>query len=122
MKKYEIAIFDIINNSCDHMTVRQIYEKLKERYPDVVLATVYNNVNKMWEAGYIRKITVEGMPDRYDKIQRHDHKICRICGKISDVCFDDLIGQLRSRLGEEVTSYDLKIFYVCDTCKENTKQ
>ena len=73
--------------SHEHLTVRQIFERLKMDHPKVVLATVYNNLNKMWESGLIRKVSVEGMPDRYDILPKHDHLVCKRCGKILDVSF-----------------------------------
>ena len=68
MTKYEKEIYNIITHSTGHLTVEQIYLELKKKCPKVVLATVYNNVNKLWKAGRIRKISVENMPDRYDQI------------------------------------------------------
>lgn len=59
------------------MTAEQIFLELKKEEPKVVLATVYNNVNGLCREGRIRRISVEGQPDRYDKIQRHDHLVCR---------------------------------------------
>ena len=55
MTKYEKAIYDIVVSSHEHLTVNQVYEKLKGRYPGVVPATVYNNLNKLWSCGFIRK-------------------------------------------------------------------
>ena len=118
MTKYERAIYDSIRMSHEHLTANQIFEKLKERYSDVVLATVYNNLNKLWESGLIRKVSIEGMPDRYDSTQKHDHLVCRRCGKISDICFADLTAPLRSQLGEDFLFYDLKVFYLCPECRK----
>ena len=59
MTKYEKEIYHIITASMEHLTVEQIFAELKEKYPGVVIATVYNNVNKLWEAGLIRKISVD---------------------------------------------------------------
>ena len=66
MTKYEKAIYDIVATSHEHLTVSQVYERLKEICPKVVPATVYNNLNKLWDSGLIRKVSIEGMPDRYD--------------------------------------------------------
>ena len=118
MTRYEKAIFDIVRLSHAHLTVNQIFEILRERYPNVVLATVYNNVNKLWETGLIRKVSVEGMPDRYDTVQKHDHLVCKSCGKISDVSFENLTAPLRRQLGEDFLFYDLKVFYLCRECRE----
>lgn len=119
MTKYEKEIYSIVVASHEHLTVNQIYGRLKERYPRVVPATVYNNVNKLWEAGLIRKISVEGMPDRYDWVQKHDHMVCKKCGRISDISFDDLTEALRSQLGEDFMFYDLKVFYLCPECRKD---
>lgn len=121
MTKYEKAIYDIIQSAHDHLTVNQIYEKLRETYPRVVLATVYNNVNKMWEAGLIHKVSVEGIPDRYDRVQRHDHLVCRRCGAVMDITFRDLSETLREKLGEDFLFYDLKVYYLCPACRETEK-
>ena len=121
MTKYERAIYDIIRMSHEHLTANQIFEKLKERYSDVVLATVYNNLNKLWESGLIRKVSIEGMPDRYDSTQKHDHLICKHCGKVSDVAFEDLTAPLRRQLGGDFLFYDLKVFYLCPDCRGEDK-
>ncbi|MGM9601830.1 MAG: Fur family transcriptional regulator [Faecousia sp.] len=116
MTKYEKAIYDIVTTSHEHLTANQIYERLKEGYPKVVPATVYNNLNKLWESGFIRKVSVEDMPDRYDSARKHDHLVCRHCGKIMDVSFADLTAPLRSQLGQDFLFYDLKVFYLCPEC------
>lgn len=121
MTKYEKAIYDIICTSHEHLTANQIFEKLKESYSNVVLATVYNNLNKLWESGLIRKVSIEGMPDRYDTIQKHDHLVCKHCGKLIDVTFEDLTAPLRSQLGGDFLFYDLKVFYLCPACRGEEK-
>lgn len=111
-------ILAMIETSTDHLTAEEIYLRLKEENNRVVLATVYNNLNALYEQNLIRKISIEGSPDRYDKIIRHDHLICRECGKISDIALDDLTEKLHAATGEDVLSYDLKISYICPACKE----
>ena len=75
MSKYTKKILEIVQASRDHMTAEQIFGTLRQTYPSVVRATVYNNLNRLCEEGKIRKISLEGMPERYDRIQRHDHLI-----------------------------------------------
>ena len=121
MTKYERAIYDIVRMSREHLTVHQIFERLKTDHPKVVLATVYNNLNKMWESGLVRKVSAEGMPDRYDIPQKHDQLVCKRCGKILDVFFEDLTAPLRSQLGQDFLFYDLKVYYLCPECREREK-
>lgn len=118
MTTYEREVYHIITGSGEHLTVEQIYTKIKNKYPKIVLATVYNNVNKLWKAGLIHKITVENMPDRYDRVIKHDHLVCQRCGKLADILFDDLTASLRRQLGEDFLSYDLKVFYLCPACRK----
>lgn len=121
MTKYEVEIYNIITESAEHLTVEQIYTELRKEYPKVVMATVYNNVNKLWNAGLIRKISVGNMPDRYDRIVKHDHLICQRCGKPTDILFEDLTASLREQMGRGFLSYDLKVFYICPDCQERER-
>ena len=118
MTTYEHEIYHIITGSAEHLTVEQIYTKIRNKYPKIVLATVYNNVNRLWKAGLIHKVTVENMPDRYDRIIKHDHLVCQRCGKLADITFEDLTASLRRQLGEDFLSYDLKVFYLCPDCRK----
>ena len=140
MTKYAQQILDIINASSDHLTAEKIYLRLKASNAKVVLATVYNNLNLLYEQAsnskvvlatvynnlnllyeqdLIRKVTVEGYPDRYDKIIKHDHLVCKKCGALSDICLSDLTAQLQAQIPEEIISYDLKINYICPSCQED---
>lgn len=123
MTKYAELILDIVNNSKEHLSAEQIFLRLKETNRGGSLATVYNNLSFLYKEGFIRKISVEGYPDRYDNIRRHDHLVCRRCGKLSDVLLDDLTETLQKQVGVPLLSYDLKMSYLCEEClkKENSK-
>ena len=118
MTKYEREVFTMVTTSGEHLTAEQIFSRLRLLHPNVVLATVYNNLNRLSEAGFIRKITTEGMPDRYDRAQKHDHLLCRRCGKLSDVELEDITESLRTQLGDPFLSYDLKVYYICPECRK----
>ena len=117
MTKYEKEIFAMINTSREHMTVEQIFQKLKEIHPNVVLATVYNNLNRLLEAEMIRKVSIEGMPDMYDRSEKHDHLVCKYCGELADTKFRDLTATLSEQMADEFPSYDLKVYYICPKCR-----
>lgn len=46
MTKYAKKILEIVESSRSHLTAEQVFEQLREAYPSVVLATVYNNLNR----------------------------------------------------------------------------
>ena len=82
MTKNARAILEIIRHSSAHLTAEQIYLLLKEQNRAMAQATVYNNLSYLYSQGLIRKLSVEGYPDRYDNIVRHDHLVCRKCGRV----------------------------------------
>ena len=116
-RKYEKAILDIINSSYDHLVAEQVFAELRKSEPKVVLASVYNNLNALVEEGKIRRVVVEGQPDHYDRITRHDHLVCKCCGKLADLEFDDLTEALEKRIGEKILGYNLQVLYICPSCR-----
>ncbi len=122
MTKYGTKILEIVSASRSHMTAEEIFDTLRRTYPAVVLATVYNNLNRLLQEGLIRKVSVEGMPDRYDRIQRHDHLVCKGCGRLLDIDLGDLTAQLEEKAGISILSYDLKLMYLCENCKKKIEK
>ena len=122
MTKNAEYILEIINNSDKHLTAEQIYLLLKEKNKKAVIATVYNNLSFLYREGLIRKVPVEGYPDRYDKMKQYDHLVCRRCGKLTDITLEDLTEKLQEQIGVPMISYDLKINYICDDCLKIEKE
>lgn len=118
MTKYAQKICQIISSSRRHMTAEQIFDALRQAYPTVALATVYNNLNKLWRNGWIRKVSLAGMPDRYDRVDRHDHLVCRECGRLVDIQLTDLTQALQAQVKVPILCYDLKLMYICEDCRK----
>ena len=118
MGKYATMILEMINSSNEHLTAEQIYLRLKEHNEKIVLATVYNNLNALVQQQRIRRLPVEGGPDHYDRIVRHDHLICPQCGRITYVYLDDMSQYLTDYVHKQVLSYELKISCLCEECQK----
>lgn len=118
MTKQKKLILDIVGSSYDHPTADEVFSSAKKQMPGIVLATVYNNLNRLVLEGAIRRISVKGEPDRYDRPDfGHDHIKCSRCGRISDVCTGNLLDELRKATGIDIISYELNMTYICDECK-----
>ena len=117
MTKNGKMIMEIIYESAEHLTAEQIFIQAKEKAPKIVLATVYNNLKRLVDKKLIRRVTLDGSPDRYDKPTRHDHLICDKCGKLSEIHLDDLSNRLERDIGMTIVSYDLNIHYLCEKCR-----
>ena len=118
MTKNSAKILEIIEHTDTHPTAEDIYHLLSSGEARMVMATVYNNLNALCRAGKVRRVVLEGQPDRFDKILRHDHLVCSCCGKISDLYLPDLKAQIEEQTGITVQSYDLKISYRCEECRQ----
>lgn len=120
MKKYEQKIYQIVDECNSHLTAEEIFQVLRQEEPKVVRATVYNNLNALYAERKIHKVSVEGMPDRYDRMVRHDHLVCPNCSRLTDIEFPDLTGSLNRQLGESIEAYDLKVLVLCPECRAKT--
>jgi len=118
MTKYKKAILEIINSSYSHLTADEVYKELRKTMPKVVLATIYNNLNALVDEELIRRVSMEGQVDRYDSIRQHDHLVCKKCGKLIDIDFDDLTKTLVKKSGVKILGYDLRAFIICDDCSK----
>ena len=91
--------------------------------PSIAFGTVYRNLKLMVDAGEILHIPVAGEPDRYDKtIRPHEHMQCIECGRVADCDPGDLKSYFSSKIGEEIVSYTLSLFYICNECRQKQKR
>ena len=121
MNKNASLILETINASTDHLTAEQLFLRLKEQGASLSLATVYNNLTSLYDKGFIRKVRTDNGPDRYDKIKRHDHLVCKKCGKLSDVTLEDFTERIQHDIGMKILSYDLNISYLCEDCVKSER-
>ena len=43
--------------------------------------------------------------------------VCKECGKLTDIQFDDLTQMIKKHIGDDFCYYDLKVFNICPECK-----
>lgn len=111
-------IYNVVSLSTEHLNAEELHRKLGECGEKMSLATVYNSLARLHAEGLVRKIPMDGQPDRYDKTIRHDHLVCKNCGGIKDAMLKDYREIFSESLGERVESYDLQLFYLCDKCRK----
>ena len=118
MTKNGKLILEIIETSRDHLTADEVFIKAKEKNNKIVLATVYNNLNMLYDKGFIRKTSSAVKWSLDVSIIKHDHLICVKCGKINDVFIKDWTPMIEKSLNTKIISYDLQINYICNECKK----
>ena len=117
----ETIVFDAIE-ILGHATSEQLISYIKENDSNISLASIYRNVNKLYDEGKIKKVKV-GDLEVYETLKdKHYHYICRSCGEIMDVNLDELpinLGKINSIHGDDINDCDLVLYGICHTCKIN---
>ena len=118
MTKQKRLVLDIIENSHRHPTAEEVFFEARQQMPNIALGTVYRNLNSLVDEGLVRRITLSGTPDRFDKTNcNHDHLVCQKCGKLKDVFLTGIADEIKNNSGNEIISYELNAYYICDSCK-----
>lgn len=122
MTKQRELILQILQHSDRHLTADEIFFLAKLQMPSIAMATIYNNLNAMSDAGMISRVHVDGGADCFDRtVGIHDHMICDKCGKISNVRLPGVSEAIRTALGSELLSYDLTVHSICTECRRKAK-
>jgi Fur family peroxide stress response transcriptional regulator len=90
-------IYEALVGTTAHPDAEQLIAMVHERDSSVSVATVYNTLRLLADAGRILELRGLGPKTRYDaNIGEHDHFTCRVCGGIEDIPRQlDGIGRLR---------------------------
>jgi len=119
------AILEYLINSMSHPTADEIYKALEGKFPNMSVATVYNNLRVFREVGLVKELTYGDASSRFDFVtSQHYHVICDRCGKIVDFHYPGLdeVEHLASHVtGFNVGHHRMEIYGICPECsaKEN---
>lgn len=125
-----LLVLEVLADHRDkHLTAEDIYELVKEDYPEIGLATIYRTVQLLLEMQLVDRISLDDGCARYEIGEsgagegkhHHHHLICRTCGKV--VPFrDDLLEELERHIEKEtgfhVLDHELKFFGMCRECRK----
>lgn len=112
-------ILTMIQKSEGHLTAEQAFLLAKKKKIDVSMASIYRILGRLADDGYIKRFTVAGKPDVFDKtLSDHEHLVCRKCGCVEDIHINDFKKILSKSVGFKVEDYDLNINYLCNRCRK----
>ncbi|WNR45501.1 peroxide-responsive transcriptional repressor PerR [Paenibacillus roseipurpureus] len=125
MTPQRYAILSYLLDSMTHPTADDIYKSLESKFPNMSVATVYNNLKVFIESGLVRELTYGDNSSRFDAdMTDHYHAVCEVCGKISDFEYpplSDIESTAARQTGFQVGGYRLEIYGVCPDCSVTTK-
>jgi len=118
------VILEVIQDSGDHPTADEVYQRVRKMLPHISLGTVYRNLDVLARTGMISKIGPEFTQMRYDRVTtEHYHITCIACGRIEDMPLEDrdnTMERLEIALGKltkyGVFGHRLEFFGLCEQC------
>lgn len=120
-----VILDTIIENLDKHLSIEDIFDLVKKKYPEIGLATVYRTIQLFEELGIIYKLNFDDGRSRYElyhdkENHQHHHLICLNCGAIFEV-EEDLLEDLEARIEKdkdfEIVDHSVRFFGYCKNCR-----
>lgn len=105
-----------------HVTVDELYQRLRRENPRIGYATVYRTLRLLAESGWASARRFGERTARFEhrtEGEHHDHLICQGCGKIQEFENDRLEAlqeQIARREGFRVLDHKLELYGYCQRC------
>ncbi|WP_219836469.1 Fur family transcriptional regulator [Paenibacillus sp. R14(2021)] len=121
----EATVRVLLENEEDHLSAEDVFMLVKDKAPEIGLATVYRTLELLSELHVVEKLNFGDGVARYDlrtdnNKHHHHHLICVQCGTMSEI-LEDWLGPLEERLEQEygftVLDHRLDFQGVCVNCR-----
>ncbi len=119
--KQREAILEVLRETDTHPTANWIYEKVREKIPNISLGTVYRNLGALTADGTVLKIEVGDGFEHFDgDISPHLHLYCRECETIIDQGLkSDYIKNVAKNSGFKTDTTIYVAYGICENCNKN---
>jgi Fur family transcriptional regulator, ferric uptake regulator len=124
----EATVRVLLEREADHLSAEDIFLLVKDKAPEIGLATVYRTLELLSELKIVDKINFGDGVSRYDLRKEgaehfHHHLVCIECGSVEEI-MDDLLGDVEkiveSEWGFQVQDHRLTFHGLCKTCQKAT--
>lgn len=113
-----LAILEYLENNREHPSAEDIYNALKDRFPSMSFATVYNTLEVLIEKGLVKELGIDTHKRRYDPdVHPHHHFLCKKCGKILDVESNYDISIPYELKDCQIADFQIVFYGLCPNCK-----
>ena len=120
LTKQRQAVLQVIQDAEEHLTANEVFEHSRRLLPGISFATVYNSLKYLKNEGFIGEVRFGMDCSRYDRtLTRHDHAICRKCGKLVDLDLpmpEEMITRAAALSNFETESVELILRGLCPNC------
>ncbi|SDB91794.1 transcriptional regulator [Pelagirhabdus alkalitolerans] len=121
----EATVRVLLEREEDHLSAEDVYLLVKEKAPEIGLATVYRTLELLTELSIVDKINFGDGVSRYDLRKEgathfHHHLVCMQCGTVEEI-IEDLLEDVEHRVENEwgflVKDHRLTFHGVCRDCQ-----
>lgn len=125
----EATVRVLLENEEDHLSAEEVFMLVKDKFPEIGLATVYRTLELLSELHVLEKMNFGDGVARYDlrndsAHHHHHHLICVQCGSVDEI-LEDWLAPLEERLDREfqftVVDHRLDFQGICHRCREKAK-
>jgi Fur family ferric uptake transcriptional regulator len=118
------AILGVFLSSKRHMSVEELYRKLRAKHPSIGYATVCRTLKLFSQSGIAHEIHFGDGQTRYEHLmegEHHDHLVCTGCGAIAEFenkTIEDLQKDVAESHGFIIRSHKLELYGLCAKCRK----
>ena len=118
------VILDFFLSAKSHMSVEELYRKLRDRHPNIGYATVCRTLKLFAQSGIAHEIRFGDGQTRYEHLaegQHHDHLVCTACGTIAEFenkTIEKLQTDVADSQGFLIHSHKLELYGLCAKCRK----
>ncbi|OKL38038.1 Fur family transcriptional regulator [Domibacillus mangrovi] len=126
----EATVRVLLEHEEDHLSAEDVYLLVKEKAPEIGLATVYRTLELLNELKVVDKINFGDGVSRYDLRQEgaahfHHHLVCIECGAVDEIqedLLDDVEEIVESRWNFKIKDHRLTFHGICSRCQTKQKE
>ncbi len=117
-------ILDYFLSSPPHLSIEELYRKLRARHPGIGYATVCRTLKLFAQAGIAHEINFGDGQTRYEHVaagEHHDHLVCTSCGTIAEFenkTIEELQNAVADSHGFIINSHKLELYGICAKCRK----
>ena len=121
-------IIDIFFGMSGHLSVEEVWSRVRQDDARVSVATVYRTMKLLAESGLAHARNFGDGQTRYEPAvgrEHHDHLICTRCGTIIEFENDQIERMqdaVAKRHGFKVTSHKMELYGLCKSCQKSLEQ
>lgn len=121
----EATLTVLLERESDHLSAEEIFLLVKDKAPEIGLATVYRTLELLSELSIVDKINFGDGVSRYDLRKEgvnhfHHHLVCMECGSVEEV-MEDLLGEVEKIVEDDwqfqVKDHRLTFHGICKQCQ-----